>query len=58
MMKSLYINFFSGNRKLSSSEVVEYAGFGKTKVVKLLKSLVDQSFIKVEGRVCGTKYTL
>lgn len=57
MMKT-YISIFSGNRKLSSSEVVEYAGFGKTKVVKLLKSLVDQSFIKVEGRVCGTKYTL
>lgn len=56
--EKLIYQFFSSNRKLSSSEVVEYAGFGKTKVVKLLKSLVDQSFIKVEGRVCGTKYTL
>ena len=56
--EKLIYESFSGNRRLSSSEVVEYTGFGKTKVVKLLKSLVDEGFIKVEGRGRGTKYTL
>lgn len=49
---------FSGKRKLSSSEVVEHTGFGRTKTVNLLKSLVDQGLIKVEGRGRGTKYSL
>ncbi len=56
--EKLIYESFSGNRKLSSSEIVKYTGFGKTKVVKLLKSLVEQGFIKVEGRGRGTKYTL
>lgn len=56
--EKLIYQSFSGNRKLSSSEVVEYTGFGKTKVIKLLKSLVDQGYIKVEGRGRGTKYIL
>ena len=54
--EKLIYNSFMGNRKLSSSEVAEHTGFGKTKVVKLLKSLVDQGYIKIEGEGRGTKY--
>jgi len=49
---------FMGNRELSSSEVATHTGFGKTKVVKLLKSLVDQGYVKIEGEGRGTKYTI
>ena len=45
------------NRNLSSSEVAEYTGFGKTKVVKLLRLLVDQGYVKIEGKGRGTTYT-
>jgi len=56
--EKLIYQAFSGNRKLSSTEVVEYTGFGKTKAVKLLKSLAEQGYIKVVGRGRGTRYTL
>ncbi len=55
--EKLIYNSFRGSRKLSSSEVAEHTGFGKTKVVKLLKSLVEQGYIKIEGAGRGTKYT-
>lgn len=45
------------NRSLSSSEVAEHTGFGKTKVIKLLKLLAGQGYIKIEGEGRGTKYT-
>jgi len=45
------------NRKLSSSDVAKHTGFGKTKVIKLLKSMMDQGYIRIEGEGRGTKYT-
>lgn len=55
--EKLIFNSFLGNRKLTSTEVAKHTGFGKTKTVKLLKSLVDQGYIKIEGQGRGTKYT-
>lgn len=55
--EKLIYNSFIGSQKLSSSEVAEHTSFGKTKVVKLLKSLVEQGYIKIEGEGRGTKYT-
>lgn len=49
---------FKGNRKLTSTEVATHTGFGKTKTVKLLKSLVEQGYVKIEGEGRGTKYTI
>lgn len=49
---------FSNNRKLSSSEIMEITGFGKTKVVKLLNSLEERGYLKVVGRGRGTRYTI
>jgi len=46
----------SGNKRLSSSEIATTAGFGKTKVVSLLKSLVEQGLVKSVGTGRGTKY--
>lgn len=56
--EKLVYESFLGSKKLSSSEVVKLTGFGKTKALQLLKSLVDQGLLKVEGRGRGTKYTL
>jgi ATP-dependent DNA helicase RecG len=46
----------SGKKKLSSTEIAEVTGFGKTKVVSLLKSLTEQGYVKVAGSGRGTKY--
>jgi len=46
----------SGYKKLSSSEIAVATGFGKTKVVSLLKSLTEQGFVKQVGSGRGTKY--
>ena len=46
----------SGYKKLSSSEIATATGFGKTKVVNLLKSLVEQGLVKSVGTGRGTKY--
>ncbi len=47
---------FSRNKKLSSSEIIQATGFGKTKVVKLLNSLKTQGYIEVTGSGRGTRY--
>ena len=46
----------SSNKRLSSSEIASVAGFGKTKVVSLLKTLVEQGIVKSVGTGRGTKY--
>lgn len=46
----------SGYKKLSSSEIATATGFGKTKVVNLLKSLIEQGLVKSVGTGRGTKY--
>ncbi|HHU12798.1 MAG TPA: AAA family ATPase [Clostridiaceae bacterium] len=47
----------SGHKRLSSSEIATATGFGKTKVVSVLKSLVEQGLVKSVGTGRGTKYT-
>lgn len=46
----------SGRKKLSSSEIATVTGFGKTKVVNLIKSLVEQGLVVSVGTGRGTKY--
>lgn len=48
----------SGSKKLSSTEIATVTGFGKTKVISLLKSLTRQGYIKVIGSGRGTKYMI
>lgn len=44
-------------KTVSSSDVVEATGFGKTKVIDILKKLVAQGFILTTGNGRGTRYT-
>lgn len=44
-------------KTVSSSDVVEATGFGKTKVIDILKKLVAQGFIQTTGNGRGTRYT-
>jgi len=46
----------SGSKMMSSSEIAEITGFGKTKVVSLLKSLTEKGNVKLVGSGRGTKY--
>lgn len=46
----------SGHKRLSSSEIATTTGFGKTKVVSVLKSLAEQGLVKSVGTGRGTKY--
>lgn len=49
---------FSGNKKISSSEIAAITGFGKNKVINILKALVDKGYIKMIGTGRGTKYII
>lgn len=44
------------NKTLSSSEIASLCGFGKTKVVALLKNMVSQGYVKTTGSGRGKKY--
>ncbi len=46
----------SGSRMMSSSEISAVTGFGKTKVVSLLKLLTEKGNVKLVGSGRGTKY--
>ena len=54
--EKLVYQTLSGKKKMSSTEIAEVTGFGKTKVVSLLKSLSEQGYVKVAGSGRGTKY--
>ena len=49
-------NAFNNKQLLSSSDIVNFTGFGKSKTIILLKKLVDKGYIKVTGSGRGTKY--
>lgn len=53
----LIFQALSPKRKMSSSELAEATGFGKTKVVSLLKALFEQGLINMSGSGRGTKYS-
>lgn len=53
----MIVDALSGYKKLSSSEIALATGFGKTKVVRLLNSLVEQGLIQSVGSGRGRKYT-
>lgn len=44
------------DKELSSTELVRSSGFGKTKVLKLLNSLISAGYIKKVGKGRSTKY--
>ncbi|MDW7656846.1 MAG: ATP-binding protein [Bacillota bacterium] len=46
----------TGSKIMTSSELATKTGFGKTKVVSLLKSLIKQGYVKPIGSGRGTKY--
>lgn len=54
--EKLVFQALSGNKKMSSTEIAKVTGFGKTKVVSLLKSLTAQGYVTIEGSGRGTKY--
>ena len=54
--QDLIYQTLSGNKKMSSTEIAEVTGFGKTKVVSLMKSLTEQGYAKLVGSGRGTKY--
>lgn len=53
----LVFQVLSPRRKMSSSEIAEATGFGKTKVVSLLKSLIEQGLVNMSGSGRGIKYS-
>ena len=53
--KTIY-TFLKNNIALSSSEIAEGCGFGKTKTVSILKNLVKNGYIKTTGTGRGIKY--
>ena len=56
--EKLIFQTLSSNKKMSSTEISEATGFGKTKVVSLLKLLTEQGYVKVVGSGRGTKYLI
>ena len=48
--------FLKNNISISSSEIAEGCGFGKTKTVKVLNSLVKNGYIITAGTGRGLKY--
>lgn len=45
------------NREMSSSAIAEYTGFGKNKVITILKNLIDKGYVSVSGQGRGIRYT-
>ncbi len=52
----IVVDYLSGNRIGSSSEISSAIGFSKSKTIQLLNSLVGKGLIAIEGRGRGTKY--
>lgn len=46
------------NNKMSVSEILPHVPFGRTKLKELLKKMVKEGIVKIEGRGRGTKYYL
>ena len=55
--EKIVYHFLRNNIALSSSEIADGCGFGKTKTVKLLKALVEYGYIITQGSGRGTKYS-
>lgn len=43
-------------RRLSSSEIAEAAGFGRTKVIRLLNDMVNSGYVQKNGAGRGIRY--
>lgn len=48
----------SRNVSISSSQIIERSGFGKSKTLAILKRLMERGIIQMEGTGRGTKYLL
>ena len=53
---SIYSNLVQ--KSLTSSEIMELTGFGKTKTVRILNSLIEGGYIAKLGNGRGTKYSI
>ena len=45
-------------KALSSGKIVEYTGFGKTKVLQIVNKLVKSGFLSKQGSGRGTTYII
>lgn len=52
------LDAFEANMLLSSTELTERTGFGKDKVLIILKTLIEKAYVERIGRGRGTKYRL
>jgi len=43
---------------LPSRKIVEYTGYGKTKVLQIVNKLVNSGFLRKQGIGRGTTYTV
>ena len=50
------LDYLSGGRLASSSEIANANDFSKSKTIKLLKSMIEKSVVSIEGIGRGTKY--
>lgn len=55
---SKIIDALRGGLLLSSSEIAEATGFNKSKVLRLMKNLIDNKYITVSGGGRSTRYQL
>ncbi len=56
--ESKVIDALSGGMLLSSREIAEATGFNKSKVLRLMKNLIDNKYITVSGSGRSTRYQL
>lgn len=52
------INAIEHGEQLSSTEIAKFAGFTKSKTLRLLERLVEKEYVQVIGKGRGTKYSL
>lgn len=52
------LDAFGENMLLSSTDLTGKTGFGKDKVLIILKNLIEKSYVERLGRGRGTKYKL
>jgi ATP-dependent DNA helicase RecG len=52
------LSVFTSGIALSSSQVVALTGFGKDKVLRVLKQLAAKGLIRIQGSGRGTRYVM
>ena len=52
------IKYLEKGRQATSADLVNETGFNKSKVLRLLKNLIDNGYVKIQGEGKATKYFL